>query len=47
MYTLAVSRRHVPLPRRDAALVEVVEVEDERAFGRGEETEVRDVGVAA
>ncbi len=37
----------VPLPRPRQGLVEVVEVEDEAAVGRGEGAEVGEVGVAA
>ena len=37
----------VPLPGRRQRLVEVVGIEDEASLGRGEETEVGDVGVAA
>ena len=37
----------VPLPRPGQRLVEVVRVEDERPFRRGEQAEVRDVRVAA
>ena len=38
---------HVPLERAGQRLVEVVEVEDERALGRREAAEVREVRVAA
>ncbi len=38
---------HVPLERAGQRLVEVVEVEDERALGRGVAADVREVGVAA
>ncbi len=37
----------VPLPRPGQRLVEVVDVEDEPALGRGEDAEVREVRVAA
>ena len=37
----------VPLPRPGQRLVEVVRVEDERSLWRGEQPEVREVGVAA
>ena len=38
---------HVPLPGPGQCLVEVVAVEDELAFGRTEDAEVGEVGVAA
>ena len=38
---------HVPLERSGQRLVEVVEVEDERALGRGVAADVGEVGVAA
>ena len=38
---------HVPLPRADAHLVEVVEVEQHPPLGRGEQPEVGDVRIAA
>jgi hypothetical protein len=37
----------IPFPRCGQRLVEVVDVEQQRALGRGEQTEVRDVRVAA
>lgn len=37
----------IPLPGRPGGLVEIVEVEHERALRRGVEAEVRDVGVSA
>jgi hypothetical protein len=37
----------VPLPRARQRLVEVVEVEDQVAVGRGEAAEVREVRIAA
>jgi hypothetical protein len=37
----------VPLPGPGERFVKVVDVEDEPTFGRGEDAEVRDVGVAA
>ena len=38
---------HVPLPWPWGSLVEVIHVEDEVSFGGAEESEVREVGVAA
>ena len=38
---------HVPLERTGQRLVEVVDAEDQPSIGRGERTEVREVGVAA
>ena len=39
--------QHVPLERCGMGLIEVVDVEGHRAFGRGEHAEVGDVGIAA
>lgn len=38
---------HIPVPRGDRGLVEVVEIEDDLALGRRKEPEIADVGVAA
>ncbi len=37
----------VPLPGCDGALVAIVEVEEQRTFGGGKETKIRDMGIAA